>query len=384
MPEGAVREAHVAVVGAGAAGLSTAAALAKLGHEAVVLEQDDRIGAVWARRYERLRLHTVRRFSGLAHRPLPRDYPRYVPRDLYARYLEDYARHFGLAVQLSERVERVRVENAAGPPSWRIETTDAVWRAPVVVLATGHFNRPVLPAWPGRDRFRGRLLHSAEYTTGRDFAGERVLVVGLGNTGAEIATDLRESGAAHVAVAVRTPPPITRRDLAGVPVQLFGLALSRFPAALVDGAGAVLRRIGTGDLRAHGLAPAAWGPFAARKPPVIDVGFLNELKGGRVAVRPALAELTETGVVFGDGSEERFDAVVAATGFDTGLAGLVDAPGVLDAHGSPRFPAGEPTPHPGLYFVGFRDTVRGHLFEANRDSRRLARTIARYLEEAAA
>jgi putative flavoprotein involved in K+ transport len=113
----------------------------------------------------------------------------------------------------------------------------------------------------------------------------------------------------------------------------------------------------------------------------VDVRFLDELKSGRVAVHSAVAGFTETCVVFADGSEEEFDAVVAATGFDTGLAELVEVPGVLDAHGCPRFPAGEPTPYPSLCFVGLRDTVRGYLVEANRDSRRLARTIDHYLEE---
>src|ERR1700693_919476 len=95
-----VREAPVVVVGAGPAGLSAAAALKKRGLDAVLFDQDDRIGARWLRRYERLHLHTVRRFSGLAHHPMPSRYPRYVSKDLFARYLRDYAEHFGLDVRL--------------------------------------------------------------------------------------------------------------------------------------------------------------------------------------------------------------------------------------------------------------------------------------------
>jgi putative flavoprotein involved in K+ transport len=113
--------------------------------------------------------------------------------------------------------------------------------------------------------------------------------------------------------------------------------------------------------------------------PLIDVGFVDALRRGRVKIRPALKQLTPTGAVFADGTSEAFDAVVAATGFTTGLESLMDVPDVLDSLGEPRGASGEPTAHPGLYFVGFTHSLRGHLFEANRASRRLARNVERYL-----
>jgi len=372
-------DAQVVVVGAGAAGLSTAGALRRRGIEAVVLERDSRVGGTWTRRYERLRLHTVRRFSGLAHYPIPRRHPRYLPKDAFAQYLRDYAAHLELDVRLEEPVRRIRP--ADGGPAWEIETDRAQWRAPVVVVATGHYAEPVLPRWPGRERFGGELLHSADYASGSRFAGAKALVVGIGNSGAEIATDLVERGASEVAIAVRTPPPVIPRDLFGVlPVQLVGLALTPVPAPrLFDRAGALVRRVGVGDLRTYGLGPAGWGPFTARRPAVIDVGFLHELKAGRIRVMPAVADLTPTGVAFGDGSEEEFDVVVAATGFRTGLERLLDVPGAVTESGEPRVRSGRPTGFPGLYLTGFEETVRGHLFEARRESKRLAREIERYL-----
>ena len=113
--------------------------------------------------------------------------------------------------------------------------------------------------------------------------------------------------------------------------------------------------------------------------PLIDVGFVNALKRGRVTVTPALERLTRTGAVFVDGSSEPVDAVIAATGFTTGLDALIDAPGILDDLGEPRGRSGEPTALPGRYFIGFTHSLRGHLFEANRASRRLARNVERYL-----
>jgi putative flavoprotein involved in K+ transport len=368
---------EVVVVGAGAAGLSAGAALRERGVDAVLLDKDDRIGGTWGRRYDRLHLHTVRRFSGLAHYPMPREYPKYVPKDLFARYLQDYADHFGLSVELNQTVRAVRFDEGA----WSIETAAGIWRSRVVIVATGHYNEPVLFRWPGVDEFRGRILHSVDYRTGRAFAGERVLVIGIGNSGAEIATDLVEQGASHVAIAVRTPPPIMPRDLFGVlPAQLFGIVFMPVPAPrLLDRAGAVLRRLGTGDLAKYGLGKAAWGPFTARRPAVIDVGFLRELKGGRIHVRPDVTRFSPTGAVFSDGLEEEFDVVVAATGFGTGLARLLAVSNIVDEAGQPRFRSGRPTSYPGLYFTGFDETIRGHLLEAKLESKRLAVTVARYL-----
>jgi putative flavoprotein involved in K+ transport len=368
--------AEIVIVGAGPSGLAAAGALKQRGHAPVVLEQDERIGGRWAGRYERLHLHTVRRFSGLPHRGMPKDYPRYVHKDLFASYLQDYAQELGLDVRLGTRVRSIR----AGGDGWYVGTDASEWRARVVIVATGTYNRRVLPSWPGMDSFSGRIVHSDEYRSGREFAGKRALVVGIGNSGAEIAADLAEQGAQFVAIAVRTPPPIMPRDLFGfVPVQLLGLAFTPVPAPrLLDRAGAVVRRIGIGDLRKYGLGKAEWGPFTARRPPVIDVGFLRELKAGRVHVRPSVERFTPAGVVFADGKEEEFDVLVAATGFESGLREFLTVPEVLGEDGRP----GDAS-LPGLYFVGFDETTRGVLFETNRTARRLARTVTQYLKEAA-
>jgi cation diffusion facilitator CzcD-associated flavoprotein CzcO len=208
-----------------------------------------------------------------------------------------------------------------------------------------------------------------------------VLVVGIGNSGAEIAADLVEQSASRVAIAVRTPPPIMPRDLFGMlPVQLLGIALTPIPApGLIDRAGAAMRRVAIGDLGKYGLGKAEWGPFTAHRPAVIDVGFLEKLKAFKIDVRPSLDRFTQRTIVFADGREEEFDVVVAATGFDTGLAELLEVPDAVKENGRPQFRSGRPTPHPGLYFIGFDETTRGVLFEANRDSKRLAGAVRRYL-----
>ena len=336
-----------------------------------MLERDESVGATWARRYDRLCLHTTRRFSGLPFHPLPRSHPRYVPKDDYARYLAGYAQQAGLDVRPRSRVEHV-LPDAGG---WRLETATGGLETRAVVIATGRHSVPQLPDWPETRNYAGRLLHSNDYATGAEFAGKHALVVGIGNSGAEIAVDLVEQGAAAVSIAVRSRPPITSREIAGIPVQLFGMALHPFPASLVDRLGKAMRRRATGDLRPYGLGEEEWGPFGEHRPPVIDVGFLRELKAGAIDVLPAVVSLTPGGVVTADGQERPFDVVVAATGFTTGLERLVDAPEALDERGYPR--PGQMTA--GLYFAGYSETPRGQLFEANRGARQLAATIDDYL-----
>ncbi len=372
-------ENDIVIVGGGPAGLTAAGALKSAGLEAVVLDRDDRIGGSWSRRYERLHLHTVRAFSGLAGFPLPRRLPQYVSKDQYAQYLQDYARHFGLECLLGNPVRKVRAAQVGQAGGLLVEAEGGTWRSRVVVVATGQFGQPVMPEWTGLDQYRGQLTHSSRYATGREYAGRRVLVIGVGNSGAEIAADLAEQEAAFVAISMRTPPPIVPRDLLGVPVQVFGILMSRLPAAPADRIGSALARLALGDLARYGFKKPAWQPFSARRIPIIDVGLVKQVKKGRVRLRPGVVGFTRKGVVYADGREEAFDAVIAATGFASGLDRLIDVPGVLGGNGLPLAPQGQSTDCPGLYFLGYVESHRGHLYEANLASRRLAKNIREYL-----
>ena len=185
----------VLIIGGGAAGLSAAAALARRGIHATVLDQDDCIGGTWARRYQSLKLHTIRRFSGLAHYPIPKDRPRYLTKDEYAAYLREYAQMLGLDVSLGERVDAVRhIHGNADAMRWEISTSAGTRHAKAVVIATGHYAEPRYPAFEGMEKFSGRMIHSAQYTNGAAYKGQKALVIGLGNSGAEIAADLAHAG----------------------------------------------------------------------------------------------------------------------------------------------------------------------------------------------
>src|SRR5205085_5232233 len=129
---------------------------------------------------------------------------RRVSRDGVVRYLESYVRHHGLDVRTGVEVQRV--ERSDDGEEWLLGTPDSTLHARYVVVATGYNHTPVLPDWPGRDGFSGDLIHGQDYRNPEPYAGRDVLVIGSGNTGAEIAVDLVEGGAARVRVAVRTPP----------------------------------------------------------------------------------------------------------------------------------------------------------------------------------
>jgi putative flavoprotein involved in K+ transport len=277
---------------------------------------------------------------------------------------------------LKTAVRKVRPASGGNGLRWEIETDRDSWRSAIVVVATGHHCEPV-PLEAGA--FGGEFMYAVHYRKGDPFAGRHVLIVGAGNTGTEIAMDVAGHGAAFVAISVRTPPPVVPRDFLGTPVQVFGVLMSSLPPRVADRIGAVLARIATGDLRRYGLGRPAWRPFTARRIPVIDVGFVRALKEGSVEVRPAVTGFTPDGVIYAGGGSEPFDVVIAATGYRTGLDRLLDAPGVLDETGYPVHPQGHRTSQPGLYFLGYTRSHRGHLFEANRASRRLAKIVAEEL-----
>ncbi len=369
----------VVIVGAGASGLSAAGALERLGIKSVILEEDEQLGGTWARRYDRLHLHTVRGFSGLAHFPIPSRYPRYLSREEFVAYLGEYAHHFDVQVVTGCPVHKIRQEPGT-PSSWVATTDRGDWHCRVIIIATGQYRIPIMPLWDGRATYQGDLTHSSSYRSASPYVGKRVLVVGAGNSGTEIATDLAENGAAFVALAIRTPPPIVPRDPFGMPVQRTGIMLSFLPSAVADRLGRLTARIVLGDLTRLGLRTPKWFPFSSRRVPVIDVGFVSALKRRLVQIRPALVRLTATEAVFEDGSAEPFDAIIAATGFSTGLNDLLETKDVLDNSGEPADLSGDPTSRPGIFFMGYTHSLRGHLFEANLASRRLARNVDRYLK----
>jgi cation diffusion facilitator CzcD-associated flavoprotein CzcO len=343
------RGGKTVVIGAGPAGLATAAQLRRRGIPVLVLERAGAIGSSWRNRYDRLRLNSSRPFSRLPRARYARGTGIYPSRDQVVDYLEDYARDNELEIRYRTRVERIEPHDGG----WLLQTSTGEVAAEDVVVAAGYEHTFWIPRWPGRDRFAGLLIHSAEYRRPDAFRGDDVLVVGPGCSGMEIAYDLVEGGARRVRLAVRTPPNMILRDPLG---PLFGRLVVRLPASWGDRIMNFVRRKKIGDLSAFGLPQPEEGPVSRLKrlrvaPAIVDHEVIDAIRRGRIEIVPAVEALDEHSVQLADGSRIEPGAVIAATGFRRGLDAMVGHLGVLDDHGAPLVTVGEAAP--GLRFVGY-------------------------------
>jgi putative flavoprotein involved in K+ transport len=376
---GPTQRAEAIVVGAGHSGLATAALLRRAGLEVVVLERGA-IGAKWRSRYERLHLHTHRLFSMLPGLRVSRSNGGWISRDGMIRYLEAYAHHHGIDVRSGVTASRIDRDGQG----WRIHTDSGEWETRFCVLATGFNNHQRMPDWPGLDRFAGELLHGSDYRNYEPFVGRDVLVVGIGNTGAEIAQDLAEHGARRVRVAVRTAPHVLPRNIGPVPIQATTILAHRLPLAIIDPLTSLISRLVIGDLSRYGLPTPREGVFArhAREVdyvPLLDIGFVRELKAGRIEVVGAVERLDGASVILAGGEAIAPESLIVATGYVRGLDPLIGHLGVLDERGAPTIRRGghaHPAA-PGLHYVGYTNPTNGAIWEHAFEARRAAREIAR-------
>jgi indole-3-pyruvate monooxygenase len=367
----------VVVVGSGPAGLAVGGCLRKAGIDFVLLEKERTLAPAWRQRYDRLHLHTDRSHSGLPYFPMPKSYARYPSCAQVIEYLEGYAKQFSLAPRFAEEVTAAR--RAQG--GWAVETPSGRYRSRGLVLATGYNAEPVRPQWPGMETYQGVLLHSSEYRSGERFRGQDVLVVGFGNSGGEIAIDLVEHGA-RPSIVVRGTVNLLPRELLGIPILTWGIALSHLPPPVADLLAAPLLRMTFGDLSKLGLRKASAGPLtelASRKRvPLIDIGTVDLIRRKSIQVRPGIEAFTRNGVRFADGTEAVYQAVVLATGFRPRLAQVLSkVDGVLDDAGMPLSSGHETLP--ALYLAGFYVAPTGMIREAGIEARRIVAGLTRQL-----
>ena len=367
---------HTIVIGAGPAGLAVGACLKQAEIPCVILEQTDKVGSAWHRHYDRLHLHTGKAYSALPFVPFPRECPRYPSRLQVIAYLEAYVRQFQLEPRFGQQVIAARYANSC----WEVQTQDARYRAMNLVIATGYNREPCLPTWPGQASFRGTLLHSSQYRNGEPFKNQKVLVVGFGNSGGEIAIDLWEHGA-QPSLAVRSPVNVIPRELFGIPVLAIGIVQRKLPPRLADALNAPILRAVVGDLTPYGLRQLPRGPLTQiqrdARIPLIDVGTIRLIKQGQITVRPGIERFTDEGVIFTAGQQGKFDAVILATGYRPRVNAFLEGAAVAyDENGTP-LSSGHETPIPGLYFCGYDVSPTGMLREIALEARRISVSIAR-------
>jgi putative flavoprotein involved in K+ transport len=345
-------ERDVVVVGGGQAALAVAYYLRRTGLSYVVLDAGDAPGGAWRHTWDSLRLFSPAQWSSLPGRLMPGGTSYYPTRDETLAYLADYESRYAVPVVRPVRVTAVRPEGR----TLRVETQSGAWSARAVVSATGTWSSPNVPRLPGRETFAGRVIHSAHYRYPEEFAGRRVVVVGGGNSGAQIVADLFER--ATVSWATLVPPTFLPDDIDGR--YLFGEETARYRALTEGGAAPPPRTLG--DI------VAVESVRRAR-----DVGALH-------AVR-MFAAFTEHGVAWPDGRTTAEDAVILATGFRPALRHL-EPLGLAEPNGRIAVRGTQSVREPRLWLVGYGDWTgyaSATLIGVGRSARATVEQIARML-----
>ncbi|GGY05370.1 monooxygenase [Streptomyces minutiscleroticus] len=345
----------VAVIGGGQSGLAAAHALLREGLRPVVLEASGAAAGSWPRYYDSLTLFSPARYSSLPGMPFPGDPDHYPHRDEVAAYLAAYATRLDVDIRTGHRVTGVR----RGDAGFEVEVADGnrALAARAVVAASGTFGHPHRPALPGLEGSTGTVLHTAEYRRPKPFAGQRVVVVGAGNSAVQIAAELATT--ARVTLASRAPVKFARQKIAGRDLHFW--------------------------LRRTGLDAAPLGGLL-RQPPtqlVIDDGrYRAALNQGAPDRRPVFTGIDGAKVCWTDGSREEVDAIVLATGYRPDLPYLDGLDRALDAAGHPRQRGGVSATVSGLAFTGLewqRSLSSNSLRGVGRDADRIARHLAAHL-----
>jgi putative flavoprotein involved in K+ transport len=372
----------VVIVGAGPSGLAVAR---ELRHQhrisALVVEKATAPAVSWRTRYDDFRLNTSGFFSHLPGQRIPLTAGRWPSKEAMVRYFDRYVRRQNIAVALGCEVNHID----RGPGGWLVDTSSGTIRTPAVVLATGRYRTPLVPPWPGLGRFTGELVHSGDFRNAWPFRDRDVLVVGAGNSAADIAVQLADDGARKVWLSVRTPPHLVPRAMGPIPSDLFLELFARVPARVVDPVIARLGRLLFGDLSVYGFGRPPLGLKATveqrgRIPTLADE-LVDRVRAGRVEVVGAVAAIDSGRVILADHSGLTPEVIIAATGFRTDLGDLVGHLDVLDEEGNP--PGGFAS-HlgDGLFAIGYGIPPNGPLRAIRLAATPLARQVAAYLATA--
>lgn len=364
------------IIGAGPSGLSIAGRLSQLKIPFILLEKSENVGNEWRNHYDRLRLHTDKAHSALPHWPFPADYPTFVPKEQYIQYLENYIEHFKIQPIYKQEVIDIQKKEKL----WHVQTQTNEFLAENVIVSTGYNRVPKIPHFINDALFAGEIIHSNQYKNGKCYAGKNVLVVGYGNSGAEIALDLYESGA-NTFVSIRNPVNIVNREFLGRSTQGMAIFLSKFGNSFYDFISKIFKRISTGSLKDTGIPISPLAPSEQLrkqgKVPVIDVGTLQQIKDKNILVLPDIQEFTNDSVIFRDGQSIKIDVVLLATGYHANLEKFIKnvAP-LLNERAYPKNMWNDSEPYRGLYFLGFNLPLTGILRDINLSSAKIAEKLA--------
>ncbi len=355
--DGDRREVDVVVIGGGQAALATAYFLRRTGLSFVLLDAEPGPGGAWRHAWPSLRLFSPAGWSSIAGRLMPPSTSAYPGRDDVLAYLTDYERHYDLPVVrpvfvrgLSRSNDRTTIDSSAGR-----------WQARAVVSATGTWGAPKLPAYPGIREFLGTQVHSANYAGVEAFSGRRVLVVGGGNSGAQIFAEV--SMVADATWVTLSPPT--------------------FLADEVDGR--ILFERATERWRAQQEGRPISGPIGGLGDIVMVPPVLEARERGVLKARRPFTGFTANGVIWPDGSEEPVDAVIWCTGFGPALTHL-EGLGIVEPDGKVLVDGTRAATFPSLWLVGYGDwtgAASATLVGVTRTARSTVAQIDHYLSQPA-
>ncbi|KAF8014155.1 hypothetical protein BT93_H0101 [Corymbia citriodora subsp. variegata] len=354
-----MEEVAVLIVGAGPSGLAVSNCLSHLSIPNIVLEREDCCASLWRKRsYDRLTLHLAKQFCSLPYMPHASPSSTFMPRKCFIEYIDSYISRFGIEPHYCRSVESGSyIENEK---KWRVEARNTltqekeVYVAQFLVVATGENSKCFIPELPGLDGFEGKIIHSSEYKSGKDYENQKVLVVGCGNSGMEIGYDLANFGA-HTSIVIRNPFHVLTKEM----VYIGMLLCKHVPMTIADAVVTFLGKFWYGDLTRYGIHRPAKGPFnlkvANGKTPVIDVGTIKKIQSGDIKVLPEIVRINRNNVVFENNVVEQFDGIIFATGYkSTTNYWLKDYEYIMNKDGMPKRPCprhwkGEN----GIYCAGF-------------------------------
>jgi len=370
-----LRTENISIIGAGPAGLAVAGVLTNLGKDFSIYEKEKMVAPMWHRHYDRLCLHTVKEYSALPLFPIPKKFPTYLTRKNVLEYLESYKEKFNIQPKFETDIVNIQSKD----DKWIIESNQEIFSSNNIVICTGINRIPNYPNWHGLNKENENIIHSRSYKNAEPFLGTKTLVVGMGNTGAEISLDLANNDV-DTNLSVRSIVNIAPRDFLGRPSQKSAKILDKLPFGMGDSIGAFLKNIIVGDLSKYGLETSKVSVVQqlkeTGKTAVLDLGTVAKIKQGKIKIKKGIKSIDGTSVNFTDGTIIHYDKIILATGYKAKIEDIF--PGIetqFNADGIPSNWQGFGN-FKSVYFCGFDNyKLGGILGTIYNDSQKIANNI---------
>ncbi len=377
----------VCIVGAGVAGLAIAKQLQERSVNFVCFDARDKLGGIWAftddpkftAAWGRLNQNTPRGRYEFSDYPMPDSYPDYPTREQVQNYLEDYASHFNFIDKIKLNTWVVSAERLE-EGGWIVETSDQNKKFyDYFIVANGHHNKPNYPAYVADNKFSGETLHSSQYRFREPFAGKKVMVVGIGNSGSQIAVDVSHA-AEQTFISTRRGVYILPHYICGLRFdKLFGFVEwwwvhKVLPWPVLHWISSVYYGLFLAKNESFGMPKPDHKMFEAL--PTLSENFFNRVGDGRLVVKPEVDRLDGNTAYYKDGTSEELDAIIYSTGFDLDFPFFKDETLKLQENRVPLFKRIFSTQYPDVCFIGlFQAVTFGFLHMMEHQSKLVAEYI---------